>query len=186
MGDIDADLLEGVLRKTEAIVAATGPGDVSRPTPCEDYDVADLTSHIVGWIQTFAAGIQQQPPTIDPMTYRAGDDAATVFRKAADEALAGWRSGAAEHDITLVQGAMPGPMAFNLMLGEYVVHGWDLAVATDQPVRFTDAEAQRALDGLLPMLKPEYRGEAFGAEVEVADDAPPLDRLVAFSGRRPF
>jgi len=185
MGAVDADLLEGVLKKTEAVVAGTGPADASRPTPCADYDVADLTSHIVGWIQSFAAGINQRPVAIDPMTYRAGDDAAEVFRSAADDSLAGWRAGAAEHDIKLVQGAMPGPMAFDIMLGEYLVHGWDLAIATDQPVPYTDDEAQRALDGLRPMLRPEYRGEAFGAEVEVPADAPALDRLLAFSGRNP-
>jgi len=37
------------------------------------------------------------------------------------------------------------------------------------------------------MLKPEYRGpgKTFGYEVEVSDDAGPVDRLVAFLGRDP-
>jgi len=185
VADIDVDALEGVLAKTEQLLEGTGDDDGGRPTPCPDFDVKDLTSHIVGWIQQFAAGVNGRDSGIDPTTYRAGDDAVEVYRSAADDALAGWRAGAADGTVHVYQGEIPGQMAFAMMLGEYLVHGWDLAVATDQPVPFTDDEAALALEHLQPVLQPEYRGESFGAEVEVPDDAPALDRLVAFTGRRP-
>ena len=82
---------------------------------------------------------------------------------------------------------MPGEMVFNMTVMEYLTHGWDLAVATAQPIPYTDAEAEEALSRAQATLPPEYQGEgmAFGAPVDVADDAPAIDRFVAFLGRPP-
>ncbi len=73
------------------------------------------------------------------------------------------------------------------MLMEYIGHGWDLAVATDQPTPFSEAAVGAALAAGRKMLKPEYRGpdKSFGDVVEVDDDAPALDQLIGFLGRDP-
>jgi uncharacterized protein (TIGR03086 family) len=74
-----------------------------------------------------------------------------------------------------------------MMLIEYVGHGWDLAVATGQPVPYAEPEAQAALEAARGMLMPAYRGpgQTFGDEVEVSADAAAMDRFVAFIGRDP-
>jgi uncharacterized protein (TIGR03086 family) len=182
---IEVDVLEDVLAKTATLLEGIEPDDAGRPTPCPDYDVAALRSHLVGWIQQFAAGVNDRDSGIDPTAYQAGDDAVSVYRAAAADAVAGWRKGGADREVTILQGAVPGQMAFAMMLGEELVHGWDLAVATDQPVPFTDEEAEVALGRLRRVLQPEYRGESFGQEVQVADGASAIDHLVAFSGRQP-
>ena len=76
-------------------------------------------------------------------------------------------------------------MPVGMLLMEYIVHAWDLAIATGQPLRFTGEEADGALQVGLGMLKPEYRGpgKAFGYEAPVSETADTLDRLVAFLGR---
>lgn len=78
-----------------------------------------------------------------------------------------------------------GPSGARRLLAEYIVHGWDLAVASGQAVSLRDADAAIALAALRPLLKPEYRGEAFGPEVPVPAGTPPVARLVAFMGRDP-
>jgi uncharacterized protein (TIGR03086 family) len=80
-----------------------------------------------------------------------------------------------------------GTMSFNMTLMEYLVHGWDLAVATGQTVPYTDDEAEAVLERAQATLPPEYRGEGmpFGDIVPVADHAPAVDRLVGFLGREP-
>jgi uncharacterized protein (TIGR03086 family) len=71
-----------------------------------------------------------------------------------------------------------------MLTGEYVLHGWDLATATGQPVPFTDEEAAVCL-GMRSFLTPENRSPAFGPELPAPAGATPLQEFVAFSGRQP-
>lgn len=97
------------------------------------------------------------------------------------------RAGAAERPLRLGESAMPGELALGMILWEYHVHGWDLAVATGQPWT-PPAEAAEASLAFAPgMLTPDYQGEgkSFGPPVDVPWDAPALDRLLGISGRDP-
>lgn len=47
------------LAETKAIVAAVRPGHLAQPTPCAEYDVRTLLSHIVG--AQLAAWLGRQP-----------------------------------------------------------------------------------------------------------------------------
>jgi uncharacterized protein (TIGR03086 family) len=81
----------------------------------------------------------------------------------------------------------PAESVFNMTLMEYLTHGWDLAVATGQPVPYSEAEAEEVLRRAEATLPPQYRGGdmPFGEIVPVADDAPAIDRLMGFMGRDP-
>ncbi len=183
-GADDGATLERVLAGTTALIAAVPPGSGQRPTPCPKYDVDALVEHLVSWLRTFeaafAAGTHRPPAGPAP-----GADPAADFAATATSVLAHWRNGGPQATVTLAGPPTPGPMIYQMMVGEYLVHGWDLAVATGQPVPYTAEDADRAYAALHGMLKPEYRGEAFGAAVPAPADATPLDKLVAFSGRDP-
>jgi uncharacterized protein (TIGR03086 family) len=181
----EIDLLESVLAKTAGLLDGVGAGDLARPTPCSEYDVAALRDHIVGWSQQFAAGSAERELHIDPATYKAGDDAPQVFRRAADDMVQGWREHGIEREVKLSRASSPGPMVFNMSVMEYLSHGWDLAAATGQPVPFTEEEAADALARAEATLRDEYRGDAFGPRREVPASAPAIDRFVAFMGRDP-
>jgi uncharacterized protein (TIGR03086 family) len=62
---------------------------------------------------------------------------------------------------------------------DLLAHGWDLAQATDQP----DDLAEQALAFVRIQLATQPRTGRFQLAQPVADDAPPIDRLVAFLGR---
>jgi hypothetical protein len=68
---------------------------------------------------------------------------------------------------------------------DLVVHGWDLAKATGQSTELDPEIGQLALDWGRENLPPELRGDVFGPEVSVPEDAPLHDRLVGFFGRDP-
>jgi uncharacterized protein (TIGR03086 family) len=70
--------------------------------------------------------------------------------------------------------------------GEVSTHTWDLAVATGQAPAFDDAVVTRALAAVHRKL-PAERGPGipFAPPVPVPDDAPAVDRLVAWQGRDP-
>ena len=72
-------------------------------------------------------------------------------------------------------------------LDEIVVPGWDLAVATGQPFEPDEASVQGAHQ-FAAMFSgagtEDQRGDAFGTEVAVHDDAPPaLHRWFGIFGR---
>lgn len=181
----EIDVLESVLSKTAAIVDGVADDQLALPTPCTEFDVAGLRNHIVGWSQVFAAGSAETAYEGDPFSFEAGGDPAAEFRASAAAIVQGWRDNGFDRQVSLVGGGSPGELVFNMTLMEYLQHGWDLATATGQPIPYTDAEADAALARAEQTLKDEYRGDAFGPRVEVAADAPAVDRFVAFMGRRP-
>jgi uncharacterized protein (TIGR03086 family) len=141
------------------------------------FDVARLIDHLVGWVTSFAARVSNETFDGDPSRFQAGADPAGDFGAAARIIVAAYRAGGHEAQ----------QLPVGMLLMEYVVHGWDLAIATGQPVPFTDAEAESALTTGRQMLKPKYRGpgKTFGFEVHVAETASQVDQLVAFLGRAP-
>lgn len=181
----DVDLLEGVLAKTGDLVGGAGESQWERPTPCPQYDVRALISHIVGWAQVFAASASGEEPPGDPASYTAGSWAAADFRTAASRMVDGWRELGFDRKVRMTGGELPAEMVFNMTLMEYLTHGWDLAVATGQPVPYTSDEAEQTLVRAQATLRDEYRGDAFGPKVEVGEDADAVSRLVAFLGREP-
>jgi uncharacterized protein (TIGR03086 family) len=177
MNPSEIDLLESVLGETEATVAAVTPAQEHLPTPCRELDVARIVDHLVGWANSFAARLIGSSVTGDPNDYRVGADPAAEFHQAAQTIVGAYREGGEQSQKL--------PAGFLTM--EFLVHGWDLATATGRSVKFNPAAADLALATGRQMLQPEYRGpgKSFGYEVEVSDDAGPVDRLVAFMGRDP-
>lgn len=183
----DTDELDDVLHTTGAIVAGVTPDQYALPTPCPDYDVGTLVNHIVGWLGIFADGASQQPPKNNPATFEVGPNPAAEFDAAAKRLAAAFRDGAADREIDLGNGPSPGSMILGMILMEYIGHGWDLAMATDQPAPYSEKSIKAAKAAAKANLKPEYRGpdKSFGDIVEVSDDAPPLDELIGLLGRDP-
>jgi uncharacterized protein (TIGR03086 family) len=113
-----------------------------------------------------------------------------VFRSGAEELLVAWRG----QDLAA---AAPGSSsdlsvadALHMQVAEFAVHGWDLAQATGTGVEWDQEAAEAALAWTKGALSEKYRGDdssgmPFGLEVNVPDDAPAQDRLVAWFGRDP-
>jgi uncharacterized protein (TIGR03086 family) len=183
----DTDELEDVLNTTGAIVAGVRPDQYGLPTPCPDYDVGTLVSHIVGWVTVFADGASQEQSKTNPATYQVGSDPAAEYEASAKRLVAAFRDGAAKRDIDLGNGPSPGSMILGMILMEDIGHGWDLAMATDQRAPYSERSISAAKTAAKANLKPEYRGpdKSFGDIVEVPDDAPPLDELIGLLGRHP-
>jgi uncharacterized protein (TIGR03086 family) len=188
--DRTADLLSAVLADLAPVMSGITQEQLVNPTPCTELDVAQLRDHVVGWLDTFAAGFADpggQAPRAGLDDYQAGPDPAAQVRAAAATLDAAIRGGAAGRPLRLGESAMPGEMALSMILWEYQVHGWDLARATGQPWSPPAAAAAESLAFAPNMLTPDYQGEgkAFAPRVPVAADAPPLDRLLGLSGRDP-
>jgi uncharacterized protein (TIGR03086 family) len=183
------ELLRAVLADLATVLGGITDDQAHRPTPCTEFDVARLRHHVLGWLTNFAAGYAdpngQARADIDD--YRTPADPATEVRDAAELLGTSVRSGAADRPLRLGESAMPGDMALDMILWEYLVHGWDLARATGQPWVPPVEAAERSLGFAPAMLTPDYQGEGkpIGPSVPVPADAPAIDRLVGLSGRDP-
>jgi uncharacterized protein (TIGR03086 family) len=83
---------------------------------------------------------------------------------------------------------MPGEVAGIVATEELVVHAWDLARATGQDLATDPGALEAAMQMLSQFQEPgkvAEPGAVFGTVVDTTDDAPLLDRVVAFSGRDP-
>src|SRR5579875_2655643 len=134
--DRTAGLLDAVLADLSRVVGNITPAQLHDPTPCSEFDVAQLRDHVVGWLATFAAGFADpdgRAPRASLDGYVPPQDPAAEVRAAAATMGRALAAGAAARPLRLGEAAMPGDMALNMILWEYVVHGWDLARATGQP-----------------------------------------------------
>lgn len=184
-------LLRPVLADLATLAGGVTAEQRPAPTPCAEFDVAALTGHTVGWLENFAAGFASADGAC-PRSDVSGVDVPRAHAEArivaaADELDAAVGAGAAERPLSIGGSGMPGEMALSMILGEYLVHGWDLATATGQAWDPDERAVRTAHEFLQTMVTPESRGPQgmFGAEVPVDPSAGALDRLIGFTGRDP-
>ncbi|MDQ1384348.1 MAG: hypothetical protein QOG65_1727 [Actinomycetota bacterium] len=186
------------------VIGAIRPEQLTNPTPCAEFDVRDLLGHLVGVVQRVAAmGRGNDPMTVGELPEVADSGWASAWRAAVDDADDAWRDESAlERTIVLPWATDSGANALLGYVSEITVHTWDLAQGTGQHPVWDDDTAERALRLMHQWLPGEHRAEifaevrnrmgldadtpdAFAAVVPVPDDASPIDRLVAWNGRRP-
>ena len=174
----------GILREQ---VAALGPEDLARPTPCSEWDALGLVAHAIGATEYYArlaGGDDDVRPVIVELA--PGDDLVARFDVAAAHGVAAWSEpGALDREVRMVLGRMPGQSALAVHVGDLAVHAWDLAVARGSTLELPAELAASALATWEDVFTRLNRGTAFSEEVAAPDDASPTARLVAYCGRTP-
>ncbi len=170
-------------------VAAVSPTQLADPTPCSEYDVRALLGHVVAVLHrvtSIAAGIPAVGPA--PLVTDVPDDGwGAAARAALDDVETAWADPAVlELEMRLPFGTLPGAVALAMYTGELSTHTWDVAVATGQAPAWDDAVVAGARAVVRRGL-PAERGPGipFAPPVAVPDEAPAIDRLVAWQGRDP-
>lgn len=169
----------------DAIVRRTGDDQWQNDTPCEGWNALDLLQHqcaVLNGVQAVAASGQMARPT-PPEDMSEPQQVWTTTR---DQLLA-----TLDSDGTLGQ---QGPFWFDaptvddligVVLWDLTAHTWDLAQATGQDHGIADSLAQAAYDAVAPMSPMLVESGRTAAVIEVADDAPIMDRYLAITGRQP-
>ncbi len=179
-----ADQLSELMPHLEAVVAGIDPAQLTAPTPCDRFTVQGVLEHMIAGTALFAPGFRGEPaPTEPPAT---DGDVLARWRAAMVDLLDAVHSpGASERTIASPMGEVPGAAFARFVVFDGLMHGWDLATATDQPYAPPAALVEEAGAFARQALVPEMRdGDTFAAETEAPADAGSLERLVAFSGRR--
>jgi len=168
-------VLSRALDQAGDVLAAVHADQLSGPTGCEDWTVEQLIAHLLADTSNFVTMMRGDDPDWSAGLPPLPEDWAAAFRSGADDLIHLWHQ--REDD-----DAGPPP---DMQTAEFAVHTWDLARATGQSSALDPEVAEHGLAYMSANLKPEMRGDAFRAEIEVADDAPVYDRLAAFAGRDP-
>ena len=131
--------LEPATRRLATLVASVSADDLDAPTPCPQYAVGDLLDHIGGLALGFAAAARKERTDTTARApsgnaSRLEPDWRDTIPHRLDALAEAWRDPGAWTGMTRVGGVdLPGEVAGVVALDELVVHGWDLARATNQP-----------------------------------------------------
>jgi uncharacterized protein (TIGR03086 family) len=183
------EMCQRTLGGAERMVASLGPEELSKPTPCSEWNVRQLLDHMIGVNWAFATGASGQPQAGAPTAGAApsGDDPAAAYAASARAAIAARQSpGALERTLNLPFGQIPGAEAIGFNVADQLVHTWDLAKATGRDRTLDPDVAAAVLERSRQVLGPDRRGPGrpFGPEQPCSADAPIHDRLAAFLGRQ--
>jgi len=177
---MEADLLDAYERASEwtgtKVAGATTQLDAA--TLCDGWDVRTLMNHMLDTQRYFggvARGENVSPPSPVPPQL-LGDDPVADFERARAENLRAF----AEPGVIEKTGPSLG-IAFS----DQLLHGWDLAKATAQDATMPAGLPEAAYEIIHGRFTDEQRKGVFKPEVEIAAQASPQDRLLAYTGRDP-
>jgi uncharacterized protein (TIGR03086 family) len=156
----------------------------SAPTPCTDWTVRQVVNHLIGMNRVFAALLADQPPPPRPSADLVEDDPVGAYRGSAAALQAAFgRPGVLERTYHGPLGTATGAERLQIRLYDLLAHGWDVAQATEQPAGLPEDLAEQSLAFARTQLTEQARPGRFGPAQIVAEQAPAIERLVAFLGR---
>ena len=169
------DIWNQAAGKWSEVAGQITDADWAKPTTCPEWTVRDLVDHAMHW-QAMGAGV------FGATGVSPGDDWSTI-QPALAEALADPANleGNAE-----AFGDMPKQGVAGLVIGDLLVHSWDLARALGADETLPAEAVEATLMGLQRLPEEMLRSDTmFGAAVEVGADANAQDQLLGFVGRQP-
>lgn len=196
-------ILDRAIATCGVVIAGVRPDQLTDPTPCTDMDVRALLAHLIGVLGRVAALGNGENPFAVTDTPVADDRWPDAWREAGRRAANAWSDDAVlERPMALPWIEGSGAEVLASYFSELTVHTWDLATATGQQPDWDDTVVAAALDGARRILPAENRralyeqisaargfdevAVPFAEAVSITDDAPAIDRLVAWNGRDPL
>jgi len=183
--DPTADRYRKVAGRFTEVARSVPVGAWDEPAPCEGWVARDVVGHLVGWVPALlrdGAGIDlPNGPSVDDDPAEAWERLSADIQALLDDpstsALQFDHPRAGRHTLDQAVGMF--------ILGDVLVHTWDLARATGQDERLDPDEVHAMLVGLESFGDGLEQSGQYGARVQVPDDADELTRMIALTGRQP-
>ena len=177
----ELDSAEATLAVLRQVLHTVAGDDGERQTPCTDYNVKELTWHLLN--STMALGLMVGA---DYSAREHTDAVEGLVVSTARPTLDAWHRHGLEGEVMMGEHGMPARVAASVFSIEFLVHAWDYAAAVGHEVNAPDSLVEYVLELAQKLIRPGERAQAgFASAVDVAADASALDRLVAFTGRDP-
>lgn len=195
-------LFAAASRTVGDLIATIDDKELGLPTPCHAFDVAGLLGHLDIVMRRVVALAEGTDPMALPETVPLPADGwhANWLRQMDNVATAWADSETLDRTMTLPWASGPGSMLLGTYVAELTVHTWDLAHTLGRPAAFQEAVLDAAMASYLLVLPEANRDERFDAvrqympadweppfhnAIDMPDDAPTIDRIVAWTGRQP-
>lgn len=182
------------VRDSVALVRRIRPDDLTRPTPCAAWTLADLLAHMTVQHHGFAAAARGDGR--DPAHWAVrplGPDPVAAYDSAAEQVIAAFAAvDTPDRECHLPEFSaartFPARRAIGFHLIDYVVHSWDVA----RTLGLGYDPGPELLGAALPIARavPDddsrlAPGSAFRPGLPVDDTVGELDRILALLGRSP-
>ena len=178
------------MQLARAVAAELTEATAGRATPCPEWNALDVARHILAVFDRVVAAPTGADLIAMPLLSEATlDDIGEHLDAAAEAAAAAWADDELlGQTISAPFGELPGAAVLGVWAGELVAHSWDLAVAIgvepNWPEPDTEISYQMASSSL-PDDGRHLEEMPFSPAIELSDDAPAIERLVAWLGREP-
>ncbi|MGW3950899.1 TIGR03086 family metal-binding protein [Streptomyces sp. NPDC004752] len=175
-----------------ALIATVRPEQLTGPTPCAEFDVRALLSHIVGGTRRIAVvGEGGDGLAVAALADGVPDDGwAAAYEEVRIRVLKAWESDERmTAPVRVPWGEVPGRDALSGYVMEIVTHTWDLSEALGHPRELAPDLAEFALAialRVLPESRPRGAETPFDAAVAAPEEADAYGRLAAWLGREPL
>src|SRR4051812_26433479 len=177
------DALDRTFQHAHQVIGGVSKDRLDDPTPCTEWAVRDLLSHMIGVVAGLGSAVSGQAPQGE---FELSADPASQFGEIAATTLQAWRvPGTLDRMIDGGPGPMPGQVLAGINLLDTATHTWDLATATGQKAALPDDVAEAAMAAAKQIVSDDIRQGRFGAPCHAPDGADATSRLVAFLGRQP-
>jgi uncharacterized protein (TIGR03086 family) len=177
----ELDSAEATLGVLQQVLHGIAADDMSKQTPCREFNVAQLTDHLLNSIITIGGAVGAQFPERD-----RGDSVERQVVLAARPALDAWHRRGLDGTVTLGPNEAPATVMAGILSIEFLVHAWDYAAATGREVTAPNSLSEYVLGLAHNIITPQGRTNVgFDDPIDVPADAGALDRLLAFTGRAP-
>ncbi len=178
--------LSRALDQAEAVIASVTPDQLTRSTPCTEWDVRALLSHLVLVARRIAVLGQGRSALEVQLEAIPDGEVRQAFHTAREAADRAWADDAAlTREVEVPWGRMPGGVVLAGYLPEVVMHTWDLEIATGSSIPLDPELTEVALTAAHRSLPAERDQFPFAPVVEVPENAEAIDRLAGWMGRAP-
>lgn len=179
------DLLERAISFALSGLVHVTEEDLSRPTPCADWDLRALLNHLAESVDAVREGIEGGRIDLQTVLEQPVDPVALV-RSRVVWLLGAWVRAGTDGDAINI-GALPlqANVVAKVAALEITVHSWDIDCAGGKLRPIPPQLAAELLEFARLVVPRSHRYPLFGEQVLLPAAASPSDRLVAFLGRDP-
>jgi uncharacterized protein (TIGR03086 family) len=177
------ELMERAAGPAVAVFRGIGPEQLTGATPCQEYDVRELVSHLLQWGPMMVGAGRKR--AMGQVADEAGDGWCHALEIQTADLVEAWGRPEAWQGTAPMGAPLPAPIVGGMVLGELVLHGWDLARATGQDAIWPDDVLACAYEAAAATAEQGRAMGLFAAPVGVPAEASIMDRLLGLSGRNP-